>query len=165
MKKTWRLSKTLARRTEVRPIENEDVKFAWAAYKNGALDAMGLPQGLDAAGFKSEFERYVLTNTPATWTIITETKNGFIPSGFVFGQLGAFLTIVGIAWCPWASKRNIIEGAVRFFNRIRREMPWIGFAADEHKAVYEVCMQHGIMSRIGTSHSLGKRMAVFEGRK
>jgi hypothetical protein len=168
-KKTWRLSKTLSRAIEVRPIEQEDVKYAWAAYCKGSLSEMGAPfdkQGLDASQFKEAFEAYVLTNTQAAWTVIAKTARGMMPVGFVFGgwaPMQAYMIIIGITWFPWATKRNIVEGTVQFFNRIRKELPWMGFASGEHKRLYEVCMKHGIMRRIGTSERGSERIAVFEG--
>lgn len=166
-KKTWRLSKTLSRRIEIRPIEQEDVKYAWAAYKAGALD-MGFSESLDARGFKDAFEQYVLMNARAAWTIIAETKNGFIPVGFVLGDWApqnAFMIIIGISWFPWATRRNIVEGTVAFFNRVRKEMGVMGFAEHKHKKLYEACCMHGIMRRIGTSNLSGRPVAVYEGRQ
>jgi hypothetical protein len=164
-RKKWRLSKTLSRRTEVRPIENDDVKYAWAAYKQGELAELKLPDNLNAVDFKFEFEKFVLQHAHAAWTVITETQKGFIPTGFVLGQWGpAFMIIGSIIWFPWASCRNIIEGTVFLLNRLRKEFPVLGFASDEHKPLYEACCMHGIMHRIGTSHSLGEKMTVFEVR-
>lgn len=170
-KKSWRLSKTTARPVEVRPIENDDVKYAWAAYCKGALDTMGAPfdkPGLDAAAFKSYFEQFVLTRTHAAWTILAKTCKGFMPVGFVLGAWApaeAYMIVVGIVWFPWASKRNVLEGTVTFFNRLRKEMPVMGFAGKEHKRLYEACCMHGIMRRIGTSMMTGEPVAVFEGKK
>jgi hypothetical protein len=161
-KKTWRLSKTLARNVTFRPIEDSDVKYAWAAYRLGALPEMAFKQGLDAAAFKSAFEIYVLSNASAAWTIIADKPIGFIFGGWA--PQNAYMIIIGIVWFPWASRRRIIEGTVTFFNRIRKELPYMGFASDEHKPLYDTCCAHGIMQRVGTSHSMGKRLAVFEGR-
>lgn len=166
-KKTWRLSKTLSRRVDIRPIENEDVGYAWAAYKKGGLSAMGFSGNLDAQTFKTAFESYVLGNAEAAWTIIAANKNGLVPIGFALGGWApqqAFMTIIGITWFPWASKRNVIEGTVGFFNRIRKEMGWMGFALQEHKPLYEACCMHGIMRRVGTSNLSGKPIAVYEAR-
>jgi hypothetical protein len=164
-KKGWRLSRTLKRRIEVRPIENYDVKYAWAAYKQGKLNDLPLPGGMDAASFKAEFEKFVLTNTHAAWTILSQTKQGFIPTGMVLGQWGpSFMFISAIEWFPWASCRNIIEGTVYFFNSLRKQFPVFGFANEEHKPLYETCCAHGIMYRVGSSHSLGEKMTVFEVR-
>ena len=166
--KTWRLRKTLSRRIEVRPIEDADVRYAWATYKKGGLAELGFAESLAADQFKAAFEETVLSKFPATWVVQTQTPKGFMPVGFVFGSwapLGVYLIVMGISWCPWASKRNILEGTVAFFNSIRKQLPWMGYANDKHKKLYEVCCMHGIMRRIGTSHVLGGPAAVFEGRQ
>ena len=164
-KKKWRLSKTLSRHVEIRPLENEDVKYAWAAYKQGKLKEMGLPDDLDAAAFKSEFEKFVLTRAHAAWTVIAETPKGLLPVGIAFGNWGPpFMIMNWMAWLPWASKRNIIEGTVAICNQLRKQFPLICMASDEDKKLYETCMMHGIVHRIGTSHSLGVKMTVFESR-
>lgn len=167
-KQIWRLRKTLSRRIEVRPIEDADVRYAWAAYKKGALAELGEPytSDLDAAQFKSAFERTVLTTHHAWWTISGETKNGFIPIGIVVGEWGpsqAFMIIVGISWFPWASRRNIVEGTVKFFDGLRKQMKWVGFATPKHKPLYEVCCMHAIMRRVGTTNMTKPPSAVFEG--
>ena len=101
---TWRLSRTLARRVEVRPIENEDIRYAWAAYKKGSLGGMGAPfdeEGLDAKIFKDAFELYVLTQAHAAWTVSAQTKLGFMPVGLILGEWGPkqlYMTILGIVW-------------------------------------------------------------------
>src|SRR5690242_6025474 len=110
-KKNWRLSKTLSRKIIVRPIEQEDVKYAWAAYKGGSLKPMGFPENLDAKSFKDAFEEYVLSRTHAAWTMIADK-----PIGFALGYWGpsqAFMFITGIIWFPWATKRNILEATVK----------------------------------------------------
>lgn len=167
MKNNWRLGRTLKRHVEVRAIEQDDVKFAWAAYKKGALDGMGFPQNLEAQAFKEAFEVYVLTQTHACWTILGKTDGRIAPVAFVLGEWApkqAFMLITGICWFPWASKRNIVEGTVRFFDILRKQMKWMGFAAPEHKRLYEICCMHSIMRRVGTSN-LGKNpIAVFEGK-
>lgn len=165
-KPTWRLRKTLARRIETRPIEDADVRYAWAAYKTGALTI--IEPGLSAEQFKPAFEQLVGTRYPVTWVILVQTAKGFIPAGIVFAAsapLGAYLIIMGVVWCPWATKRNILEGTVAFFNRLRRETPWMGYATEEHRKVYEVCCMHGIMRRIGKSQEVYPGATIFEGRK
>jgi hypothetical protein len=166
-KKNWRLGKTLSRQIEVRPIEDDDVKYAWAAYRKGALEAMGFAPDLNAQTFTDAFESYVLTNARAAWTVMAQTKDGFIPIGFVLGDWapqGAFMMIVGISWFPWATRRNIVEGTVAFFSRVRKEMNLMGFASREHMPLYDVCCAHAVMRRVGTSHMNGRWTAVYEGR-
>lgn len=160
----WRLSRTLRRRVDSRPIENDDVKYAYAAYKNGALKDH-FPDGLDAPSFKQAFEEFVLSSAHAAWVIVAHTKNGFIPIGLVLGVwAGPLMMIQGVVWFPWASKRNITEGTVGFFNDLRKQFKWMGFAYGDHKRIYEVCCMHGIMRRVGTSHMSEHHPAVYEGR-
>lgn len=169
-KKTWRLSKTLKRRIESRPIEQSDVRYSYAAYKKGVLKPLGIPfedGGMDADEFKSAFETYVLTRSHAAWVISTETKNGFLPTGLAFGgwaPMEAYMVIIGMVWFPWARPRNIVEGTVGFFNSVRKQLNWMGFASGEHKKLYETCCMHGIMRRIGTSEMTDAPSAVYEGR-
>lgn len=161
----WRLSRTLKRRVDSRPIENDDVKYAYAAYRTGALKEH-FPGGLDAPAFKRAFEEFVLSNAHAAWVVVSHTKNGFIPIGLVMGgwaPQAAFMVIVGIVWFPWASKRNILEGSVGFFNELRKQFKWMGFAKYEHKPIYDVCCAHGVMRRVGTVH-MNEAAAVYEGR-
>lgn len=167
----WRLKKTLKRRTQIRPIEADDVKYLWASYKKGALASMGTAfadGNMTPDQFKEAFDRAAQDYSEG-WIILAETRKGFIPSGIVLGKLDKllpFMIIGGIAWFPWATRRNIIEGTVAFFDVMRKQMPWIGFATDEHKRLYEICCMHGIMRRIGTSHVAipGQGSAVFEAR-
>lgn len=171
-KQVWRLTKTLGRKVECKPIEDADMRFVWAAYRKGALSTMGpdFTDGqMEASVFKQKFEKTVLDNYHAGWTIFGETSKGIIPIGLAFGAwapVGAYLVITGIAWFPWATKRNIIEGTVSFFAGLRKQMPWIGYARANSKRLYEVCCMHGIMRRVGTSHVVfgDEPAAVFEAK-
>lgn len=166
----WRLKRTLKRRFEYRPIEIDDIKYLWAAYKSGALSAMGFERDdMSAAEFKEAMEKAIIERCHAAWTILAITKKGFIPAGLVlacWAPNAPYLIITGIAWMPWASRRNIVEGTVGFFNHARKEFSFVGYATPDHKRMYEVCAMHGIMRRVGTSYVAipGKACAVFETR-
>lgn len=169
-KQKWRLSKTLARNVDFRPIEDEDIRFAYAAYKTGALEEMFEETDLDAAQFKQVFEDVVVNGFHAAWTVFADNKAGYSPIGLVFGRwhpsTEGVMVVSGIAWFPWASERNIIEGTVKFFNEVRKEMQMVGYARPEQKRLYEICLKHGIMRRIGTSHIMFDTPAtVFETRE
>lgn len=167
----WRLKKTLGRHVEIRPIESADLKYLWAAYKKGALAAMGEEFASGAmsseefsASFHDTAERY-----SEAWTVIASTRRGMMPVGVIFGSLAplaAYLVISGAVWFPWASRRNIIEGTVAFLNAIRKQAPAMLYARDEHKRLYEIACMHGIIRRVGTSHIVfpGQSAAVFETR-
>lgn len=168
----WRLDtkQTVRRAIDYRPIELDDVKYAWAAYKQGALKEMGFEEGMSPELFKASFSDAILNNCHAAWTIFGTTRKGFIPVGLLLAVWGAgstFLTVLGIAWMPWASKRNIIECTVGFFDGTRKEFSFMGYATHDHKRIYDVCRELGIMRRIGTSYTAipGTASAVFETRK
>lgn len=167
----WRLKKTLKRSASYRPIEDEDVKYAWAAYKKGALASMGeaFTQEMNAEQFKHLFEAFVLANHHAAWTLIAPTAKGRIPVGVVLAAWAPnapYMIVNGMCWFPWASHRNILEAIVSFLSGVRKEQPLVFYALPEHKRTYEVCAMHGVVRRVGTSFIAfpGKQAAVYETR-
>lgn len=145
------------------------MKYAWAAYKKGALAPMGeaFTQEMTADEFKTLFEQYVVSNHHAAWTLVASTSRGTIPVGFVLAAWAPnapYMIVNGACWFPWASKRNIIETSVAFFNGIRKELSLMFFALPEHKRAYEACAAHGVIRRVGTSFVAipGQQCAVFE---
>lgn len=171
----FRLRRTLKRRTEFRPIEDADCRYAWAAYKKGALSTLGprFEAEFTPEAFYEAFVDEVRTNYAAGWTLSAETPRGFMPVGIVLGfyshpnpQFAPFMIIGDMLWFPWASARNRIEAAVGFFNAIRKEIPMVEYADDKAKPFFEMIAQHGIMRRVGTSFNVhhGKAVAVFETR-
>lgn len=173
-KQYWRLSKTLARKLDFRPIEDEDVKYAWAAYKKGCLASMGFQDtNLSAEEFKTTFTAEVSTTYHGAWTLFAETRRGYMPVGMVLGfyshpdpQRAVFMIVGDMLWMPWASKRNKIESAVNFFNKMRSQIPMVEYANEQHKRFFEMIAKHGIIRRVGTMFNVyrGEPCAVFETR-
>lgn len=176
-KQSWRLKRTLARKLHFRPIEAEDIKYAWAAYKSGALKDMAGPfadLGMSADAFNVQFQAIVPTRYHGAWTLLAETKKGFIPAGMVFAfyshadvALSPFMIIGDIAWFPWASSRNRIESAVNFFNTIRATIPMMDYAHGPiNRRFFDMICKHGVMQRIGTTHNVvkGEATAIYETR-
>lgn len=176
-KPNWRLKKTLARSLDFRPIENDDVKYAWIAYKKGALADLGpkfADTGMSADQFKLAFEVEVTTVYHGAWTLLAGTSRGFMPIGFVLGfwshpdpRYGVFMNVGAMVWLPIASKRNKIESAINFFNSIRGEIPMVEYAREKDKRFFEIIARHGVMRRVGTSHNVypGEPAAVYETRR
>ena len=168
-RQNWRLKKTLSRRIEVRGIEADDLKYLWATYKLAGLPQIGevfADKSMKADAFQSAFEEAAAQFSEA-WTILAETKRGYIPAGVMFGNvapMGAYMIVTGAVWFPWSTSRNVIEGTVAFLNMIRKRMPSMFYALDEHKRLYEVVCMHSILRRVGTSHIVfpGRSAAVFE---
>ena len=175
--KNWRLKKTLTRRLEFRPIEAEDVKYAYAAYKMGALKDMAAPfdeLGMSADEFNIAFQTIVLIRYHGAWTLFAETKKGFLPVGMVLAfhshsdpALSPFMIVGDIVWFPWARARNKIEAAVHFFKTIGPTIPMVDYAHGEtNRKFFEMICQHGVMRRVGTTFNVikGEPVAVFETR-
>lgn len=175
--KRWRLKKTLSRKLDYRPLERDDMRYLWAAYKKGALKSLGGVFAEDkienAADFVAAFEREIDDNYHGAWTLFAETKRGFMPVGAVLGfyshpnpRLAPFMIVGDMLWFPWASPRNKIESAVYFFNRIRREIAMVEYANEEAKPFFEMIAAHGVVRRVGTSFNVypGTATAVFETR-
>lgn len=165
-KQSWRLKKTLSRKITFRPIEDADIKFVFAAYRQGGLAEIFDERGLEPKEFKARFEAAILTGFDAAWVVETDKPIGLILGVWHPASEGALMTVAGVSWFPWATARNVIEGTVGFFNEARKEVQMIGYVRPEHKRLYEVVLKHGIMRRIGTSHSIytDAPATVFETR-
>ena len=73
--------------------------------------------------------------------------------------------IIGeIIWLPWSSARNRVEGAVKFFDELRKEAAAMMYTQD--KRFFEILARHGIMRRVGTTHNVyaDGATAIFETR-
>jgi len=177
VKSFWRLKKTLARRVGFRPIEAEDIRFAYAGYKKGALEPMAGPFAqthMTPDEFDVAFQATVTTRYHGAWTLFAETKRGYVPVGLVMAfyshaeqALSPFMIIGDIVWFPWASPRNRIEAAVNFFNIMRKQIPMMDYAhGDENRRFFEMMAKHGIVRRVGTTLNVvkGEPTAIFETR-
>lgn len=173
----WRRRKTLARRVSFRPIEAEDVRFAYAGYKKGALAAMGdafADTSMTADEFSTAFQATVTTRYHGAWTLFADARRGNMPVGIVLAfyshpdpALSPFMIIADIIWFPWASARNRVEAAVYFFSVTRSSIPMVGYAnGDMNQRFFVMICQHGVMRRVGTTFNMIKDepVAVFETR-
>lgn len=173
----WRLKKTLARKLSFRPIEEEDIRYAWAGYKAGSLDGMAGPfvePGLQAGEFKEVFQQTVIDRYSGAWTMFAETKKGYLPVGILFAfyshkdpKLSPFMIIGDLVWFPWASARNKIESAVNFFATIRKTVPMVDYAYGEtNQRFFDTICKHAVMRRAGTTFNVvqGKPCAIYETR-
>lgn len=166
-RQNWRLKKTLARQIEIRTISPDDMRFAWAAYRKGSLASMSEAfknPALSQEQFDREFVD-ALSRYTEGWIIVANQR----PIGMVFGvqaPLSLHMIVGWVVWFPWATKRNVLEGTVAFFDTVRRQFPMMGYANGEHKRLYEVVCMHGIMRRVGTSQIIfpGQSAAVYETR-
>lgn len=171
----WRRGKTLARRVSFRPIENEDIRFAWAAYKKGALAPLSAEFAvptMTVEEFNVAFPATITTRYHGAWTMFADTRRGNMPVGLAVGfyphpdpAFAPFMVIADMIWFPWSSVRNRIESAVYFFHVIRSTIAMVAYAnGDTNKRFFEMICQHGVMRRIGTTFNMvkGEPVAVFE---
>jgi hypothetical protein len=173
MPSKWRLKKTLARRMSFRPIEAEDVRFAWAAYKKGAFSSL-LKTDLPADEFDVGFQAIVTTRYHGAWTLFADTRRGNMPVGMVLAfyphadpALAPFMIVADIVWFPWASARNRIETAVYFFCTLRSSTPMLVCGRNDlDKRFFETICAHGVMRRTGTTFNVvkGEPIPIFETR-
>lgn len=166
---SWKLKKTLSRQVDVNLIEEKDLRHIYAAYRLGSLSDLGSKFStvdLSPKDFKRVFIDHVLSEysylngndtISLAWSIKANFKNRFRPVANAYGvfhPLSHTVIVVGIIWFPWATVRNKVEGIVKFFNETRKDIKMIWYTRPEHKALYEVVMKHGIVRRVGTSHSI-----------
>jgi hypothetical protein len=162
----------MRRKVSYRPIEAEDVRYLYAAYKQGGLASMGegfAGGNMGADEFKTAFHASVMSGCHAAWVLFAPTRKGSIPVGIVLAEFARSQTSMDVLiaiWLPWASNRNILEAAVYFLDRIRREIPMMIYCLPEHRRLYDICCAHAVIRRVGTSYSAipGKAAAVFETR-
>lgn len=167
---TWRLKKTLARKLEFRPTEVDDVKYAWAAYKGGAFGIL-LPSNLSADEFRPAFETKIVGRYDALWTLMAQTRKGFIPVGMALGfwphpEIQHFMVIDVLVWFPWSTPRNRVESTTNFVSKVRGDIPLMAFVRQSNKEFLEVLARHGIVRRVGTSQVVfnGEPASVWETR-
>lgn len=169
-KSKWRLKKTLRRKIDVRPVEMDDLAYAWAAYKTG--DWAVFEDGLDAEGFRNEFAQLVMTTYHAVWTVRAETKRGFVPICFAFGwwlhpNSENIMILDRFAWLPWVTPRQMIEALVAFVVHVRKEgLKMWSFSPKDERKIMEIVAKHGVIRRVGTSYELysGEPATMWETR-
>ena len=144
----------------------------WAAYKTGRLASLGVDfedGEMDAAAFKARFTEETV-NYDGAWTLSVPTQTR--PVGVILGfwpnrhESSPYMIVGDMVWFPWATGRNKIETAVHFFNEMRNDLPFMEFAAPEHKDFFVTIAKHGIMRRVGTSYNVypDQATSVFETR-
>lgn len=147
------------------------MKYLWAAYRKGALDEFhpAFSENLDAREFREVFAVILMENGWNDWILLTETKRGFEPIGFITAwPRGRIIEIADMVWFPWASKRNIWESAFNFFDSMRKKVadeasdpkdPMRYFVVFEYaryrdKKFFERMVNKGVLKRVGHINDL-----------
>lgn len=165
-----KLGKTLSRDLGFRFIEADDLQYAWAAYRKGALNALS-PEDLKVQEFQAAFGELITSRYDEGWTLSAGVGGKLIPVGFAFGFYPHYrakqsLVMDTFVWFPWASSRNKVESAVNFLAKASVEIPMIGFVKMNDQRFVETVARHGILNRVGTSYTAfpGERAAIWETR-
>jgi len=139
----------------------DDIKYLWAAKRIMADDI------IDPKEFADSVIEEIDLRYDDAWIIEATTKKGFRPIGVIFGLYAGPIEIIGdIMWFPWASKRNVIEGIVKFFNEERKNKLLVGWCNQKDKNLFVHVARHGILKRIGTLDGIyeNEPAAMFQSR-
>lgn len=154
-----RLERALKRKGGIKPIEEGDIFYAWAAYKAGLFRDV-FKADLDAVQFKDAFRELIASRYDAAWLLSAKTaKRGLFPVGMALGFwphriARPFMVLDALIWFPWASPRNKVEAAVNFADKARNEIPMLAFARDRDRAFMEMLARCKVIRRIGTSRTV-----------
>lgn len=158
--KKCRLSRTLKRFVEYRPMDDEHMRYVYAAYKKGALDELLEPfteYDMTPPEFREAFLEHAVMYYDDMWVFYANSLRGeYEPVGFVGTsrtKVRQPVFIVNAIWFPWASARNRIESMVNWLNDRRREDIVTEYAQMKDKKFFEHICRHGIMRRVGTKQN------------
>lgn len=145
-----RASRLLRRDGEVRPVDSDDFKYLWAAYRSGDFD-LPVPEGLEA----KDFDAVVLSVMAGfdDWRIVTApTKRGVIPVGLFGGQVMDDRKNLSshVLWFPWASERNKLEAMVRYLANMRHDFIILAKASFDFRDFFNHVCRYGVLRRVGT---------------
>lgn len=157
-----RLNRTLKRGVENRSLQDDDMKWLWAAYKLGTFEA--IPKGLRVDEFKATVFGQ-LDFIDALDVVIAKTERGKIPVGLMTARVDDLGLWPSADWFPWASPRNKIEGVIVYINTARRSHLVLLLGAPDEKAFLTHVCKYGIMRRVGTIQKDGKRLALFQSKE
>lgn len=151
-------------------MEEDSLKYIGAAWKKGSLDELHsvFLEEMTPQEFRIVFVEW-LKNFEAGWVFLAETDKGIIPVGFCTAWVrGRIIEIADIVWFSWASRRNVWESAVNFYDSMRKKVfddkhdpadPMRYFVVLEYamfrdKRFFERMADRGIMRKIGHIHDI-----------
>jgi hypothetical protein len=164
-----RLSRTLKRPgISFRPIEDEDVKYAGAAWKLGAFKGLNpvFDREMTPAEFRETFIG-IVQSVGAAWTVLADGPKGKRPIGFVFGiAAGKVITLTRVVPMPWSTMRQRVQGFIAWLNAVRREYIVFEYARHSERRFWEHVCRYGAMRRVGTILDMeDEPIALFQSRK
>lgn len=150
---------------DVRETQAEDLKFAWAAYRKGALEELnpifGSDMGLE--DFKIALPELLLSYGNTLWTLVAPVPGReAMPVGMVTGFVkGRVIHDTHFVWFPWASPRVKLETAKEFLERSRKEFFVMGYPSEDFEKFFDALVDMGTLKRGCRFHGLLPGKAVI----
>jgi hypothetical protein len=169
----YRLSRALKRFVEFRQMDDEHMRYVYAAYRKGALANLGEEfesADLPAVDFKTIFMDHALRFYDDAWVMLATSMRGdFEPVGYVAITKTKYpnpLFVADTVWFPWASQRNRVESMLNWMNEMRKSVSIVKYASsDEDKKFCVHLCKYSVMRRIGTKFGVaGQKIPEFESR-
>ena len=134
----------------MRQVTDADLKFFWAAYKDGTWSDL-IYGGLDPASF-TEAMTDMMGAVGFDWVLEVGGK----PIGLVLGRTLAAGRVLEpqVDWMPWATMRNKMEGIAVFLREVGKLFKIFVFATEADKPFYERFCRYRLLRRgcIVTKH-------------
>lgn len=141
-------------------MDDSDLPYVWGAYKMGHYD---WPPGLDVEGMKGEVAR-LLGQCDEAYTAVIDGR----PAGIALATFAGRRMEPHVDWFPWATKRNKVECAIRFFIEMRKDYKVLIFATAADQGFFDVMCRYGVIRRVGTLHKYGDDLSdakLYESRE
>lgn len=157
-RETPKLYRTLKRGVIVRSFDKKDLRWFWAMYKAG--DIPQLQPGLLQDEFVQSLEILLSSAYDEIQIIEAKVDGVFRPIGTALIKTNGPLSFPTLAWFPAVSKRNIIEGSVKFLDEFRKTPSMaeagptrrlaVHYGSEEDKDFLTHLAKYGIIRRVGT---------------
>ena len=149
----WR-SRTLKRGCAYRPVQDDDMKWLWAAYRRGVFAHLPeFPDGMDTFDFQTTIlgvlSENIFGRKGEAWLFIAQTPRGEIPVGMVIAVPNRGHIEPHVFWFPEASARNKLECAIKWLHEMKKTWKidlWIR-ASDWQ--FYDHLCKYGLLRTVG----------------
>lgn len=139
------------------PFTHDDIKFAWAAYKRGALDTVGdLDKDMDASAFSAwliERVSPVVQGGGDAVTMLANTpEHGEIPVGLAMISYHGGIAWPHALWFPDASARNKLEVGLAFFIELKKNAKVLITSDRGDEPYFLHLCKYGVLRKVGKLH-------------
>lgn len=143
--------------------QEKDMVAYYKAHLLGAFDIIGIPHGITLDEFRQCFADYLRAVGCTSVTFYTKVDGADLPVGVgIMWIRGRIIQNENLIWFPWASPRNILEGAINYFDTFRLCKESISgayykvleFAQEKDVKFFDRLVQMGILERVGVINDL-----------